>query len=422
MKLRKVLTLLALLSVLMAACAPVPAAAPAAAGDTASAPASAETASLQILGPWRASEADAFEKVLDGFRESTGIEVVYEGVDDVLGPLTTRVASGSAPDLAILPVANGLIDLQKQAALQPLDAFKDEITANFSQGWIDRFTIDGKIYAIPTRADVSNLLWYNPKALNAAAPQTWAEFTALCDTITTAGSSCTAGIGKDTWTLSILFEDTYLSANGIEKYNDLMNGKIPFDDPTVVAAIQEIATFYSDKYTAGGSAGALGTGLVDGIARVFGTNADASFVAAGSWVAGIVKGAINKDVVEGETIDYIPFPGEAGKGSIIAAADVAVMLKDSPAAQKLLSYLISADGQARFAPNGYTVANKNVDPKIYSGLAAKTAELLATSGIGPSTGAALSNEFRTQLIEIISGAVLDPSSIEEQLKALQASR
>ena len=127
-------------------------------------------------------------------------------------------------------------------------------------------------------------------------------------------------------------------------------------------------------------------------------------------------------MVEGDTIHYMPFPAEAGKGAIIAAADVAVLLKDSPAAQKLVSYLISADGQARFAPNGYTVANKNVDPKIYSGLAAKTAELLATSAIGPSTGAALSNEFRTQLIEIISGAVLDPSSIEAQLAALQASR
>ena len=61
---------------------------------------------------------------------------------------------------------------------------------------------------------------------------------------------------------------------------------------------------------AGGAVGALGTGLVDGIALVFGTSPDAQFVNAGSWAGGIAIAAINADLVEGETIDYIAFPGD----------------------------------------------------------------------------------------------------------------
>jgi alpha-glucoside transport system substrate-binding protein len=404
MKLKKVFYLLILLALIL----------PAGASS-----ATAQDATLKIMGSWLASEADAFEYVLDGFRESTGIEVEYEGVDELIVPLTTRVAAGSPPDLAILPVANGLKDLQGQGALLPLDPFMDEINASFDQGWIDQFTIDGNVYAIPTRANASNLLWYNPATIGGEVPTSWSEFLAFCDGVAADGGYCTAGIANTTFTLSILFEDTYLSAYGPEMWNALMTGEIPWTDPTVVEAVNRCATFYSDKYTAGGSTGALGTGLVDGIARVFGENPDATFVAGGSWVSGIVSGAINENIVEGETIDYVVFPGEpVSKGSIIAAADVAVMFVDSPESRALMSYLISAEGQARFAPNGYPVANKNVDPALYTGLAAKSAGLLANSVVAPSTGAAMSNEMRSQLIEIIGAAILDPDNIELLLEEL----
>ncbi|MCA9900896.1 MAG: extracellular solute-binding protein, partial [Anaerolineales bacterium] len=378
-----------------------------------------ESVTLQIVGPWLASEADAFEAVLDGFRESTGIEVVYEGVDDVIVPLTTRIAAGSPPDLAILPVANGLKDFAGQGALISLNDLESEITANFASGWVEQLTIDGNIYAIPTRANVANLLWYNPATLEGDVPTSWTEFLAFCDEVVANGGNCTAGIANTTFTLSILFEDVYLSTYGVDQYNSLMSGETAWTDASVVEAMNRIATFYGDDYTAGGSSGALGTGLVDGIARVFGENADATFVAGGSWVGGIVSNAINENLVEGETIDYVLFPGEeAGEGAIVAAADVAVMLVDSPEGRELLKYLMSAEGQALFAPNGFTVANMSVDPALFTGLTAKSAELLANSAVAPSSGVVLSNETRTQLIEVIGAVILDPDSIESLLETM----
>jgi hypothetical protein len=265
-------------------------------------------------------------------------------------------------------------------------------------------------------------MWFNPEALGGDVPTSWSDFISFCDALAAEGQACTAGLALDSWTLSILFEDVYLATYGPEQYVALVTGEIPFTDASMVETFNRIATFYGDTYAVGGSAGALGTGLVDGLALVFGENPEAKFVAAGSWAGGIVAGAINANVVEGETIDYVPFPGEeVGAGSIVATADVAVMLADSPEARQLLSYLMSVEGQSLFAPNGYTVANSNIDPALYTGLAANSADLLATSTVVPATGAVMSNELRTVLLEAVAASILDRGSIEAYLENLQAS-
>ena len=156
----------------------------------------AQSDALQVIGPWLASEADAFEAVLDGFRESTGMVIEYEGTDQTLAALTTRVAAGSPPDLAILPVAQGLKELAAQGALASLNSMSDAITENFDAGWIDQFTIDGEIYAIPTRSNVQTVLWFNPEVVG-EPPTSWSAFTEYCDAVAAEGNSCIAGARPD---------------------------------------------------------------------------------------------------------------------------------------------------------------------------------------------------------------------------------
>lgn len=383
---------------------------------------STEGASLNIIGPWRASEADAFEEVLDGFRSSTGIEVTYEGVDDVLSPVATQIAAGSPPDLAILAVANGLFDFVDQGAVVALDEIEDDLTANFSSGWLDSVSADGHIYAVPTRANINSLLWFDPSAIDGDVPTTWSDFLAYCDGVAASGGNCTAGLGADTWTLGMLFQAIYVGANGAEQTSAIYTGEVPFTDASVVEAMNRFVTFYGDDYANGGSVGALGTGLVDGIALVFGESPDAEFVQAGSWAGGLAVNAINENLVDGETLDYVLFPGDAaGVGAVIGTTDVAVVLSDSPAAIELASYLASAEGQALFVPNGFTVANQNVDTAEFTGLLAQTADLLATSDVSANPASVMSNELNGQLTELLSAAILDPGSIESLLATLQAT-
>lgn len=425
MKLNKLMTIVTLLVVFLAACVPtsVEPAVEKTAPVVVEKPAAAEEYSdiIQVVGPWLAGEGDAFEIVLDGFREETGIEVVYEGVNDLLGIISTRIAAGSPPDVVILPVANGLKDFIAQGVVIPLDKLSAEIDDNFSSGWIDQYTFDSHIYAIPTRSDLGNCLWYNPSSVG-EVPISWSAFTAYCDSIVENGISCTTGIGKDVWTLKILFQSMYLSTFGPENWMALGTGEIPFNDPSVVETFDRITKFYGDEYAAGGGVGTLGTGLMDGIANVFGSDPSALFVQAGSWAGNIAIYAVNPDLAPGETIDYVPFPGEVeSAGAMIGSADVAVLLSEKPEAMQLMSFLISTKGQARFSLSSYTVANKNIDPALYDGLSAKTAELLTTSQIMPDIDSFLAAEYVTLLNEAIGAAILDPGSIKMILDNLQAN-
>ncbi|MGA9596768.1 MAG: extracellular solute-binding protein [Acidimicrobiia bacterium] len=377
----------------------------------------AESASLQIIGPWRATEADAFELVLDGFRETSGVEVVYEGVDDVLAPLSTRIAAGSPPDLAVLPTGNGLLDFAAQGALVPLDFMQDELASNFADGLLGAFSVDGTPYAFPTRADIGSALWYNP-AVVTEPPATWADFVAYCDSMAASGEACVAGIGADGWTLDMLFAVIYTASYGAAQNTALWAGDVPFTDPSVSAALEKMTTYYGADYAAGGPEGALGTGLVDGFARVFGENADATFVQAGSWGGGLAIGAVNENLVEGETIDYVMFPTEsAGENASMVYSDVVVVLTDSPAARELAQYLASTDGQTLFLESGYSVANVHVDSSSETGLLGKTSGLLATVD---GTTELISNDLKAQWIELLGAVILDPSTISSQLEDFQS--
>lgn len=380
-----------------------------------SAAASAGGAAVTIVGPWRSAEADTFEKVLDGFRSKTGITVTYSGVPDVVAALTPRISAGSPPDIAILPTGNGFLDYSAQGVLKPLTFMQSEMTNDFDKALINQFSKDGKAYAIPTRADMGNVLLYNPSVLK-TPPATWADLVTLCGTAkATYSKSCTAGMGKDVWPLYLIFQAAYISTNGADKYNDLLAGKIPFDDASVAEAVKRVTMFYGNDWVAGGTSGAMGSGLVDGLSRVFGTSSDALVANAGSWGVGLVEGAVDKAAVEGKTIDYVLFPyDEAGKEAVVVNTDAAVLLTDNASVQSLAKYLASAEGQGLFVKSGYTVANKTVDVSSLTGAKAKTANFLKTGKLGASL---ISNDLKNQLQTLLGKAINDPTKIDALLKA-----
>ena len=90
-----VLGILALVALLVAACAPSGGQAPstAAAGST-----------INVMSLWGGSEQDSFQKVLDAFKTKTGVTATYESIrQDYATTLQTRIASGKPPDVAIIP-------------------------------------------------------------------------------------------------------------------------------------------------------------------------------------------------------------------------------------------------------------------------------------------------------------------------------
>jgi alpha-glucoside transport system substrate-binding protein len=378
--------------------------------------------SLSLIGPWRSSEADAFQAVLDTFKAASGITVVYEGVDSVTAPLSSRIAAGSPPDLAILPAGVAFQSFVKQGALLPLNDLRSDIDAGLDQSWVDALTIDGQIYAVPTRANAISLLWYNPATLTDLGiepPTTWDELIATCDAVKAKGKSCFSFPAKDGWPLQNLFDTIYTTTYGAAQHRDLFTGKLAFTDQTVLDAIGRLTTMLGDEYAAGGRSGVLGTGVVDGIARIFGPSADSVFVAEGNYVGGIALAAVDSNLQFGKTLDFVRFPGSGqGGDAIVTTADILVMLKDSPAARSFVTYMVGDDAATTWASQGYNVANKHMDASKYSDpLAAKVATLMQSS-----TGewVLLPGDLGSDWIELLQGAVLDPNQAPQLLEAFQA--
>lgn len=72
-------------------------------GDEAGDDGSVEGETVEIAGGITGSEAENLQKSFDQFTEDTGIIVEYTGDKGFEGNIVTKVAGGSAPDIAIVP-------------------------------------------------------------------------------------------------------------------------------------------------------------------------------------------------------------------------------------------------------------------------------------------------------------------------------
>ncbi len=116
-------------------------------------------------------------------------------------------------------------------------------------------------YGFPYKVDVKSLVWYNPENFEDAGyevPETMEELKALTDQIVADGETpwCIGlGSGGATgWPATDWVEDMMLRTQPPEVYDQWVTNEIPFNDPRVVAAIEEFGYFArNDDYVAGGA-------------------------------------------------------------------------------------------------------------------------------------------------------------------------
>jgi len=152
---------------------------------------------VTILASWGGDEETGFREVLDAFTAKTGIPYTYEGSRAVTVLLTSRVAGGSPPDVAMLPRPGVMVALAREGSILPLDGVRgdeilppDILTDNYSQAWIDLGTVDNLFYGLTVKANSKSTFWYKPasfEALGVSSPNTWDELTAIADAYLAAG-------------------------------------------------------------------------------------------------------------------------------------------------------------------------------------------------------------------------------------------
>jgi ABC-type glycerol-3-phosphate transport system substrate-binding protein len=338
---------------------------------------------ISIIAKWTGGEQDSFMAVLEPFKKANpDIDIKYQGAGDNTPQIvSTALQGGNPPDLATLPQPGLMKQFATSGKLKPMTFAKATVAKFFSPDWVKIGTVNGKLYGIFFKVSNKSTVWNNTKSFKDAgvkAPATWPKFLAAAKTIRSSGLPPFSIAGANGWTLTDLFENIYLRTAGGAKYDQLTAHKIKWTDPTVKAALKQMASLFTSSSMAGGTSGALQTDFPTSVNNALSKSPKAAMVIEADFVPTAIT---DKDLKPITDYNEFPFPtiGKSSPGTVLAGGDVVVMFKDTPATRALVTYLASPQAATIWAKRGgYTSANKKVAASAYGdALNRKTAVALA---------------------------------------------
>jgi alpha-glucoside transport system substrate-binding protein len=330
-----------------------------------------------ILSP----ELEMYEAAFVPFEECTGANLKFEGSSEFEAQLKVREKAGNPPDIALIPQPGLLANQVATGSVKkPSAQVEKNVDENWTPDWKAYGSVDGVFYAPPNSSNMKSLVWYSPSMFadnGWEIPTTWDELKSLSDTIAASGvvdKPWCAGIGSGDatgWPATDWLEDVMLRVNGPEVYDQWLNHEIPFNDPKVAAALDEVGAFLkNDKYVNGGYGDvksiASTTFQDGGLTILDGTCAmhrQATFYASqfpeGTTVA-----------EDGDVFAfYLPAVDPATK-PVLGGGEFITAYADRPEVVAAQEWLSTADYATSLAKNstGIASANLNVDPTLYTGL------------------------------------------------------
>ncbi|WP_417258905.1 ABC transporter substrate-binding protein [Celeribacter sp.] len=337
---------------------------------------------ITVAGPWLSPESETIAKIFDIFEEKTGAEVKYVGSDSFEQQIVIDAEAGSAPNVAVFPQPGLAADMASRGFLTPLKPEVGEwIKENYAAGqsWVDLATFANKegedhLYGMFFRADLKSLVWYSPENFEDAGydvPTTMEELKALTEEIAANGETpwCIGlGSGAATgWPATDWVEDLMLRTQSPEDYDAWVSNDLKFNDPKVVAAIEDFGWFArNDAYVAGG-AGAVATtdfrdspkGLFDSPPQCY-MHRQASFIPA----------FFPEGTEMGVDADFFYFPAYAEKDlgkPVLGAGTLFAITNESEGAHALIEFLEDpAAHELWMAEGGFLTPHKGVDPSKFS--------------------------------------------------------
>jgi alpha-glucoside transport system substrate-binding protein len=331
---------------------------------------SAVSGTISVIGKWTGGEQKSFEAVIAAYNKKVpDVHVKYTpGGDNTPQLVSTAVAGGNPPDIAILPQPGLMRDLAKRGAAKPISFAKGVIAKNEAPVWIALGSVNGKLYGLFFKAANKSTVWYNTKLFKNAGAKpsaTWAGFLKNAKTLKASGAKAYAIAAADGWTLTDLFENIYLRQAGAKNYDRLTTHKIKWTNPTVKAALRTMAKIVGDTGNIpGGKSGALQTDFPTSVTQVLTDKPKAAINIEGDFVPNDVKA--NVKPIKDYNVFAFPSIKSSTRSSIMGGGDTVIMLKDNPAARSLISYLATPAAATVWAElGGYSSPNKNVKPSAY---------------------------------------------------------
>jgi len=394
---------------------------------------------LTVLGPWLGPDKDLVESVLDYFRAATGADVQYSGSDSFEQQIVIDAEGGSPPDVAVFPQPGLAADLARKGRLKPLaDGTEQWLKDNYAAGdsWAAYGNYTGPDgakhqYAFPFKADLKSLVWYVPENFADAGyevPKTMEDLKALTEQIVADGGTpwCIGlGSGGATgWPATDWVEDLMLRINTPADYDAWVSNQLKFDDPKVIAAIDDFGWFAkNDKFVAGGVGAVATTDFRDSPKGLF-TSPPQCYM---HRQASFIPSFFPEGVVVGQDADFFYFPAYAGKDlgqPVLGAGTMFAKLTDNPAADAFITFLESPIAhEVWMAQSGFVTPYKAVNPAAYANdTQRKMGEIMLNAttfrfdGSDLMPGAIGAGAFWTGMVDYVGG-----KSAEDVGKQIQAT-
>lgn len=434
MKTVKIVLGLAMVVMLIAACAPKATEVPPVATEPPAATEAPVTGEIDCTGvtagdeismfyQWSGVEEENLNKILAPFVDACGVVLAPESSRDQ-ALLDTRVQAGTPPDIAFFNVTQ--LTQYKDLLVSMSDLGAD--AANYADYWKTLGTVDGTWLGLPVKADPKTLIWYSPLNFDAygyTVPTTWDELDALVEQMVADGLTPWS-LGMESgdatgWTGTDFIQDILLVTQGPAYVQGIIDGSIPYNDPGVKEAYEIYGKWAKDAtYTVGGAQGTVSTGFNDAILKVFSDPAEAMMVKQSGFAGGTVLGTY-PDLVYGSDYDFFGVPGAQG---LQGGSDWMMAFSDKPAVAALVKYLSSAKGGEMWAQVGFDLTpnlageGAYVDPALL-----KKGEILATAtGFTPDIGDSIPGGFGSVefkgITDFVNGADLD--TVLDTIAATQA--
>ncbi|ULB09397.1 ABC transporter substrate-binding protein [Cereibacter azotoformans] len=336
---------------------------------------------LTILGPWLGPDRTLFNSVIAYFEAATGAAVTYNGSDNFEQQIVIDASAGSPPDIAIFPQPGLARDLASKGQLAPLDPSLGEwLRENYAAGdsWVNLGTFPGRdgqeaLYGFFYKIDVKSLVWYVPENFadfGYEVPGTMEELLALSERMVEDGVTpwCIglASGGATGWPATDWVEDMMLRINPPEVYDQWTLNEIPFDDPQVVAAIEEFGRFARDgRFVAGGPNAVAATDFRDSPKGLFAAPPQCFMHKQASFIPSFFP----EGTVIGEDADFFYLPAYESRDlgqPVLGAGTVFGITRDTPVARAFIDFLKTPIAhEVWMAQTGFLTPHTGVNTDVY---------------------------------------------------------
>lgn len=258
--------------------------------------------------------------------------------------LASDLVNNQPPDSFQGHAGAELLDYIDAGQIEPVN---DIITALggesvFPKSLLDRLTVEGSIYSVPSNIHRANVVWANTAVLKKAginaAPKDIKSWIADMEKVKASGVATPLSV-SGTWTQVHLFETVLIADLGVDKYNGLFDGSTPWDSAEVKQAAADYKTLLSYANTASdGDDWPVATDMV--------IDGKAAYNVMGDWAV-----AQFNDKGKKEQTDYLYFPVPGTDGVFDFLADSFTLpkgAKNPGGAKDWLSLIGSAEGQKAF--------------------------------------------------------------------------